>query len=128
MGYYTIHVIRIINKYNTESNLEKLWEALINISGYTFRKYGSALRDTNQFGSKWYECESDMTKISKLFPKFEIEIQGKGEEGDEWKLIYGDCWDSISNTFSEPDNNSDFCEETESNNCSYEEEKEDFDD
>ena len=65
-----------------------------------------------------------------IHTKFEIEIQGKGEEGDEWKLIYknGDCWDSISNTFSEPDNNSDFCEETESNNCSYEEEKEDFDD
>ena len=56
MGYYTKHVIRIINKYNTRKNIELLSLVLEKISGYPFVSKGSFLIDINENGRKWYNC------------------------------------------------------------------------
>ena len=123
MGYRTLHAIRITNKYNTRKNLKKLLKLTKIISGYSFDIKGSTIVDfsnTDDIGSKWYECLSDMGKVSKLLPKLEINICGKGEEeNDEWSYIFkkGERYDSFE-MFIENEYDSDFNEETESNHCS----------
>ena len=123
MGYYTIHAIRITNKYNTRNNLKKLLKLTEIISGYSFDIKGSTIvdfSDTDDYCYKWYECLSDMEKVSKLLPKLEINICGKGEgENDEWSYIFkkGERYDSFE-MFIENEYDSDFNEETESNHCS----------
>ena len=123
MGYYTIHAIRITNKYNTRKNLKKLLKLIKIISGYSFDIKGSTIVDfsyIDDIGHKWYECLSDMEKVSKLLPQLEINICGKGEEeNDEWsyKFKNGVRYDS-SEMFIEDEYDSDFNEETESNHCS----------
>ena len=57
MGYYTIHAIRIINKYNTRNNLKKLRRVIEIMSDYEFDLKGSILTDyicTDGDGFKWY--------------------------------------------------------------------------
>ena len=123
MGYYTIHAIRITNKYNTRKNLKKLLKLTGIISGYSFDIKGSTIVDfsnTDDTGSKWYECLSDMAKVSKLLPKLEINICGIGEEeNDEWSYIFknGVRYDS-SEMFIKDEYDSDYNEETDSNHCS----------
>ena len=92
MGYYTLHRIRIINEYNTKNNLEKLKEHIQKISGYNFYLSGSALKDyhNKEFddGTKWYQCENNMKAVSRYVPDFEIQVRGKGEEGEIWEMVF----------------------------------------
>ena len=123
MGYLTLHAIRITNKYNTRKNLKKLLKLTQIISDYHFHIKGSTIVDfygTDDIGIKWYDCLSDMEKVSILLPKLKINICGKGEEeDDEWSYIFknGKRYDS-SEMFIENEYDSDFNEETESNHCS----------
>ena len=122
MGYRTLHTIRIINKYNTKRNLKKLRRVIEIISDYSFNIKGSTIidfSDTDDYCYKWYECLSDMEKVSKLLPQLEINICGKGEEeNDEWSYIFknGKRYDS-DEMFNKNEYDSDFNEETESNHC-----------
>ena len=122
MGYRTLHTIRIINKYNTKRNLKKLRRVIEIISDYSFNIKGSTIidfSDTDDYCYKWYECLSDMEKVSKLLPQLEINICGKGEEeNDEWSYIFknGKRYDS-DEMFIKNEYDSDFNEETESNHC-----------
>ena len=124
MGYRTIHAIRIINKYNTRNNLKKLKRVIEIMSDYSFDIKGSILTDyicTDGDGFKWYDCNCDMPKISRLLPKLEIQICGKGEdEGDEWSYIFknGNRYKSSEMFIYDFEYDSDFNEETESNHCS----------
>ena len=126
MGYLTLHAIRIINKYNTRNNLKKLKRVIEIMSDYSFDIKGSILTDyicTDGDGYKWYDCNCDMPKISRLLPKLEIQICGKGEdEGDEWSFIFenGNRYKSFQMFIYDldADSISDFNEETESNHCS----------
>ena len=123
MGYRTLHAIRITNKYNTRKNLKKLLKLIHIISGYSFNIKGSTIvsfPNTDDYCYKWYECLSDMEKVSKLLPKLKINICGKGEEeDDEWSYIFknGKRYDS-SEMFIKNKYDSDFNEETDSNYCS----------
>ena len=123
MGYLTLHAIRIVNKYNTRKNLKKLLKLIHIISGYSFNIKGSTIvsfPNTDDYCYKWYECLSDMEKVSKLLPKLKINICGKGEEeDDEWSYIFknGKRYDS-SEMFIKNKYDSDFNEGTESNHCS----------
>ena len=109
MGYYTLHRIRIINKYNTKKNFEILGEYIRKISGYIFHIYGSVLKDysdkESDEGNKWYDYEDDMKEVSRLFPHFEIQLKGKGEEGEICEKIYKDGYSYFNNpsVFSDPD-------------------------
>ena len=87
MGYYTVHRIRIINEYNIEENLEELKEYIEKISGYSFDISGSVIYDD---GSKWYNYNDNMRAVSKFFPGYEIQVKGKGEEGEVWEIIFKD--------------------------------------
>ena len=119
MGIYTRHVIRIINEYNTRKNLGLLWKALRKTTNYLFTKVGSAITDANEEGYKWYHFHDDMVEISEKYPKFEISIMGRSEEGKEWSFIYQNGEQFHSELmFEEPDDESDFYDETESNHCS----------
>ena len=122
MGYRTLHAIRIINKYNTKRNLKKLRRVIEIISDYSFNIKGSTIidfSDTDDYCYKWYECLSDMEKVSKLLPQLEINICGKGEEeNDEWSYIFknGKRYDS-DEMFIKNEYDSDFNEGTELNHC-----------
>ena len=110
MGYYTLHRIRIINGYNTEENLIKLMECIEKISGLSFEKSGSILKDyndeNNDLGYSWYECENNMIAVSKFLPDLEIQVKGKGEEGEIWEMIFQDGYfhsNDDPSIFSDPD-------------------------
>ena len=123
MGYRTLHAIRITNKYNTRKNLNKLLKLIKIISSHSLDINGSTIVDftsIDDYCYKWYECLSDMEKVSKLLPKLKINICGKGEEeDDEWSYIFknGKRYES-SEMFIKNKYDSDFNEETESNHCS----------
>ena len=108
MGYYTYHRIRIINEYNTEENLEELKEYIEKISGYHFNISESVIYDN---GYKWYECENNMIAVSKFLPDFEIQVKGKGEEGEIWEIIFKDGEYYYNSNTSFSDNESDSEEE-----------------
>ena len=109
MGYITYHRIRILNEYNTEENLEELKEYIEKISGYSFNISESIIYDD---GYKWYECKNNMIAVSKFLPDFEIQVKGKGEEGEIWEIIFkdGDYNYYYNNSFTD-DNESDSEEE-----------------
>ena len=116
MGYYTIFIIKIVNKYNTRKNLEKLLDLILKISGYSaFDIVGSTITDFRNDGHKWYEWDHDMLGISRLLPKFEISVKGKGEEGETWEYAFknGESYSYYSGEFEEPDEKTDFYDENE---------------
>ena len=122
MGYYTKYAIRIKNKYNTESNLKKLCRFIKLVSGYTFDLEGSILIDSYCGIIYWndFDREKDMIIISKLLPKLEIEICGKGENpGDVWCYLYrnGNRYQG-GDSFLKKGYELGFSDETDSNNCS----------
>ena len=134
----TLHAIRIINKYNTRSNLKKLFRLVKVVSGYSFDIKGSTINDFERTNTNYlwnfYDCFHDIRRISKLLPKLKIQICGIEEsEGKEWSYIFKNGKKSkTTEKFIESDYDSDFNESTESNHCSivscssseYEEEKE----
>ena len=105
MGYYTKHRIRIINEYNTEENLEELKEYIEKISGYSFDISGEVIYDD---GIKWYECKNNMCAVSRFLPDYEIQVKGKGENGEVWEIICkdGDYYDNGYATFSDNESES----------------------
>ena len=126
MGYYTIHKIKIINGYNTRENFNRLVNVITEICDFDFKIVGSVLIDSNEYGSKWYNCEKEMLQVSLILPKYKIKIKGKGEEGEIWERIYknGLIEEDYVKTFSDSDEVSDFNEETESDDDSEEEDEE----
>ena len=108
MGYYTYHRIRIINEYNTKENLEELKEYIEKISGYYFDISGSVIYDD---AHKWYNCQNNMKAVSQFFPKYEIQVKGKGEEGEIWEIIFKDGEYYYNSNTSFSDNESDSEEE-----------------
>ena len=92
MGYYTLHKITIINKYNTLENLEKLCDVIYEVSHYDFsiNEDDQYLIDSHWncgYGCKWYSFDHDIYEISSILPKFKIKVEGKGEDGYTWERI-----------------------------------------
>ena len=88
------------------------------ISGYTFNIIGSTIadfKDSDDYGTTWYECRHDLEGASRFFPEFEIQV--KGEEGEVWEATYkdGNEYDYMkdSDYFSDLDKISNFNEEEE---------------
>ena len=123
MGYYTLHKISIVNKYNTPKNLEKLWDVVKNVSGYEFKIFDSYLIDENWnsgYGSKWYSFNDDIFEISEELPKFKIFVEAEEENGNTWEIcvkggheVFFDCEESDSG---ENDKSNEDEEEEESDN------------
>ena len=68
-----------------------------------------------------------MIKVSEELPELEIQVIGKGEEGEIWEYIYKNGFEDRgdSSYFSDVDEESNFEEENENNQLSdYEEEEE----
>ena len=113
----TLHAIRIINKYNTRSNLKKLFRLVKVVSGYSFDIKGSTINDFERTNTNYlwnfYDCFHDIRRISKLLPKLKIQICGKEEdEGNEWSYIFKNGKESkTTEIFIESDFDSDFNEE-----------------
>ena len=123
MGYYTLHKISIINKYNSEKNLEKLWEVIKDVSEYEFTIADSYLIDTNWncgCGCKWYTFDSDIYEISEALPKFKILVEAKEENGNTWEVCVKGGHDTNfsyeESDSDEDDSNESGEEEEESNN------------
>ncbi len=107
MGYYTKHRIRIINEYNTEENLEELKDYIEKISGYSFSLSGGVIYDD---GIKWYDCKDNMHAVSRFLPDYEIQVKGKGENGEVWEIICkdGDYYDKSYTTFTDSESESEY--------------------
>lgn len=82
MGYYTRFELEIIEG---NDNITDYAKEIGEISGY-----GDVFDDEH----KWYDCESDMKKISLKHPNTVFKISGEGEEqGDIWNRYFknGKC-------------------------------------
>ena len=121
MGYYTLHKISIINKYNNPRNLEKLNEVIKEITKYCFRIYDDEyIIDDNYndgFGSKWYSFNDDIYIISEILPTLKILVEAEEENGNTWKRIVKNGYDSSS------EDSSDIEEEDEENEDNEENEE-----
>ena len=102
MGYYTYYNIEVAEKNEIEKNsnyfnlLEideidrKLGKALCKINPGYFKSVSLKVNiDSNEM--KWYEHDTDMLKLSKLFPDYVFILEGQGEEHpDMWITYYCD--------------------------------------
>lgn len=84
MGYYTHHRLS-----SAPEDIEDTYATtLAEISGYDascFDRYGSG--ET----CKWYDHESDMIELSKVFPEVRFRLDGRGEgDNDLWVEWYHD--------------------------------------
>ena len=133
MGYYTLHKIRIINKYNTTRNLQRLIDVIEEVTKYTFRldDYSYLIDDdwNSGYGTKWYTFHDDIYVISKKLPKLKILVEAKEENGNTWEVIVqGGHTSSYYSRDDESDNESDesseMLEEEDENTDENEEEEE----
>lgn len=78
MGYYTTYTLQIHK--DPDNQLKDIMD-----------KFGDIITPDllEGYEDKWYDCEEDMTKISKEYPKVLFEIQGIGEETfDIWSCYF----------------------------------------
>ena len=79
MGYLTTFSLEIIEGDSKTNHIAGIGE----ISGYGEQWEGDSI--------KWYNCDKDMLKYSKLYPDTVFEITGYGEEQEDiWKAYYKD--------------------------------------
>jgi hypothetical protein len=94
MGTYTRHVIVVINSDNIEPDMKLLAETIHDVTnGY----HGlDDLRDDFVFddtswnsgsGSKWYDFNEDIEKVSEILPNFDIYCWTECEDGLEYEFI-----------------------------------------
>ena len=118
MGHYTLHKIRIINKYNSYKNLERLWKIVKNVSGYIFNINASYLIDDNLNGgegAKWYDFRYDIYEISEKLPKFKILVEAKKDDGNTWEICVKGGHEVFDYEESESEENEDSNEDEDSN-------------
>ena len=94
MGYYTYYELRMwdangetIDKYHPL--YDKIKAKFINVfaNGNDDSEYANKLFDylvTNGEELKWYECHEDMMKITADFPEVMFEMEGTGEDREDW--------------------------------------------
>ena len=103
MGYRTDYTLKITDGAGlgldvTPEQCEEIHKVLVTYDGpkWAFDLEGispSSLYET-VCGCKWYEHESDMRIVSKMFPNVLFTLSGEGEEnGDIWKKYFlgGKC-------------------------------------
>ena len=102
MGYYTnvhMEIKDSVGKEVNESHIAfkliayrfyEIWESYRDINSDEFRRDQEAyaeecLSDFLDWKEvKWYELDSDMSKLSKLCPDFTFIIEGQGEDREDW--------------------------------------------
>ena len=81
MGYYTDFKL----SHDADLDEDDLIQNLEHITKYDW--YGS----TTLVEAKWYEWETDMKTISKMYPGVLFTLEGEGEEsGDLWQAYFKD--------------------------------------
>lgn len=86
MGYATAYTLRI----DDDSNYEKL-RTVLEKEGERSEICFAIDEDgeSNSSESKWYEWESDMRRISALWPNFVFHLSGIGEQhDDQWEATF----------------------------------------
>jgi hypothetical protein len=88
MGYYTQFSLSVIPAQPNESS-DLPVEVSVFIEANEDRFYAINTDGSCADDSKWYEHESAMCDLSKLFPAILFLLEGEGEEnGDQWKEYY----------------------------------------
>ena len=127
MGYYTLHKISIINKYNSYKNLQRLWKIVEDVSGYEFNLNASYLIDDTWkygYGTKQYDFDSDIYEISEKLPKFKILVEAEEENGNTWEICVKGGHDAFDYEESESDENEESNDDEDSNENEEEDEDE----
>lgn len=94
MGYYTAYNIsyNVPEGEDREKFSQKLALGLYAINSDFYYAANYTIEDMIECEMmKWYECEEDMCKLSKLFPDVLFIIEGFGEERDDvWREYFYD--------------------------------------
>jgi hypothetical protein len=108
MGYYTYYSIHVLDENGSSISKEEEMKIIKKIRSsnencfYNFDEEGNS-----SSSSKWYEWETELTEISKMFPKNILQIYGDGEESDDYWVayfMYGNIQKSIGRITYEPPN------------------------
>lgn len=88
MGYYTSYVVDVSSI--PEEKVDAVYKHLSNLDVFdTLDAYKNTINGYSY--SKWYEWENDMLSLSEEFPDVFIEIEGDGEDSDDfWKCYIKD--------------------------------------
>lgn len=88
MGYYTRHIMTVINSDGDEIDSSRVPEFELKVldgNSTSVQEIISELADS----CKWYEHAKDMLELSKTFPEYLFILDGDGEEnGDAWREFY----------------------------------------
>lgn len=87
MGYYTRFTVYLPIDWT-----EEMKQDLVDIDTGYFDNVDQVdyLLDDMMEEMKWYDFETDMSKLSKKHPKELFKLHGRGEEGDEWVAYFKD--------------------------------------
>jgi hypothetical protein len=99
MGYYTNYVLSIKNIDNFDPAIElKVARALASLPYFGYTEDEMVSLENSHYPidyvisydcHKWYEHKDDMMKIAALFPECVFELDGIGEDPDDfWKEYY----------------------------------------
>jgi hypothetical protein len=93
VGYYTRYTLEIdppqpgIEKAMVEVSDEFAW--FVGYPGEFDEDFSHGWDGNNMEPSKWYSHDSDMKKLSALYPGVRFHLEGEGDEqGDVWKRTY----------------------------------------
>lgn len=79
MGYYTYFQLKIDGE---SPDRDKLADDFLRITGYSIDAMDA---DTLE----WYDCDTDMLGLSKLYPSTILHLWGDGEDSeDNWHAVY----------------------------------------
>lgn len=83
MGYYTFHQLTVYdeNKAPLSDCPDEILDTIAELSGYE----NGPFEESN----KWYDCDEDMTEVSRRYPNYYFEVNGDGEDsGDIWTMVW----------------------------------------
>ena len=105
MGYYTFYSLSVKNA--DADSYAKLTNRLIEkeLVGNVFDhpcpyRQNQNVIFTSYEERKWYDCKEDMIKISEEFPQLVFELEGDGEDKEDyWRAYFhnGDCEECSGN-------------------------------
>lgn len=90
MGYYTRYNLTVLNEdRDCTQELRQIWEEKIEKEALPSVFAEAFERVFSEGSQKWYEYEEDMLAISRAFPDYIFQLDGKGEEsGDIWRKYF----------------------------------------
>lgn len=90
MGYYTNYELLVDVSKSEPNTIQRLENSVEELEGFSYTDATNKYLTASGY-AKWYSCDDDMRKLSRLFPDFLFELHGEGDSPDDlWNTYYQD--------------------------------------